>query len=97
LQRAIVDTYSHNGLGLVEIAPDGRSFHYETDDSAAVEVLDGAPDAESHLADHLARELNRPFPQSRYCPLRFSVIPSGRAAHYLAVTYLNFRRFSDGF
>lgn len=87
LQQAIADTYSYNGLGLVEIAPDGRTFHYETTADATVEVLDGAAHAESLLADHLAREMNRPFPSARYSPLRFSVVTAGQDAHYLAVTY----------
>ena len=87
LERAIRDTYVHNGLGIVEVAPDGESFHYETSDEVEVEVIEGGEDAAARLTEHLSRELNRPFPRSRYQPLRFSVIKEGGDAHYLAVTY----------
>jgi NRPS condensation-like uncharacterized protein len=87
LEQAIRDTYAYNGLGIVVVSPDGDSFHYETSDEVDVQVIDGGEDAAARLAEHLGRELNRPFPRSRYQPLRFTVITQGCEAHYVAITY----------
>ena len=87
LEEAIAHTYTHNGLGLIEVLPDGLSYHYESDPNPAVEVLSAGEDAESSLEDHLSRELNRPFERPRCQPLRFGVMEIGPDAHYVTVTY----------
>lgn len=87
LECAIRKTYAHNGLGIVEVSPDGQTFHYETSDEVCVELIDGGNDAETFLTEHICRELNLPFPRARYQPLRFSVVTDGPDAHFLVVTY----------
>ena len=46
-----------------------------------------AANPESRLADHVTRELNRPFERPRCKPWRFSVLEAEPDAHYVIVTY----------
>ena len=87
LRAAIRETYEHCGLGSVEIARDGASYHYEIDESPDVDVLPGGHDPDARLVEHLTRELNRPFERPRDRPLRFSVIERPSQGHMLSMTY----------
>jgi NRPS condensation-like uncharacterized protein len=86
LCRAVRDTFRDNGIGMIEVGAEGRSFQHKVDDSPEIEVLDNGEDRESRLAAHVTRELNRPFARPKYRPLRLSVI-DGPNAHDLLVTY----------
>ena len=84
---ALRQTYRHLGLGIVEVAPDGSTFHHETHDTPEVEVLAGGEDPESCQAAHTTRQLNLPFARPRFRPLRFAVLEAGPQAHFVTVTY----------
>lgn len=87
LREAIRQTYEHNGLGIAEFDPDGRTYRFGTDSSPTVEVLAGGKSPERQLATQIAAELNRPFERPRCRPFRFSAIDAGPESHYITAAY----------
>jgi hypothetical protein len=87
LVEAVRETYLAAGLGIVELDADGLSYQHRTDHLPPLEVVEGGANPDVSLAEHVTRELNRPFerPQSR--PWRFSAVDAGPDAHYIVVTY----------
>lgn len=87
LVEAIRQTYLATGLGIVDVDAESLAYHYETDRSPDVDVVEGGEDSELLLAEHLTRELNRPFERPRCRPWRFSVLDASPDAHYVVATY----------
>jgi hypothetical protein len=87
LREAIADTFVRNGLGEVEVLPDGLTYQYHSDPNPDIEVISAGDDAESSLEAYLSKELNRPFERPRCRPMRFGVMEIGPDAHYVSVTY----------
>jgi hypothetical protein len=87
LEEALAETYIRNGLGIVEVSPDGLSYQYHTDPNPSVEVIPAGEDADRSLESHVSKELNHPFERPRCRPIRFGVIEIGPHAHYIVVAY----------
>lgn len=87
LAEAIHEMYRATGLGIAEIGADGLTYRYETDHLPEVDVVDGGGNSELRLAEHLTRELNRPFERPRCKPWRFSILKSAADSHYVIAAY----------
>jgi len=87
LVDSIRETFQATGTGWVEIEGRGASFRHEADTEPEVAILDGREAPDVLLAEHITRELNRPFERPRCKPWRFSVVESAPDAHYLVATY----------
>ena len=87
LADAVRQTCSATGFGIVDVDTEGLAYHYETDHSPEVEVVEGGEDDQTRLAEHVSRELNRPFARPRCRPWRFSILESGADSHYVIATY----------
>jgi hypothetical protein len=90
LRRAIQETFDYNGLGVVEIDPKGAWFRHEPEESGfppELEVVGGDLPPEERLAEHVAKELNRPFERPRCRPFRFSVVETGPESHCVSLIY----------
>ncbi len=88
LKAAIQEANALCGLGIAEVSADRGSYWFEVDEEPPrIEVLrkeDGQPE---HLATHLTRQLNSPFPRPRCRPVRFSVVPESAESHLVLATY----------
>jgi len=87
LRDAIAKTYVENGIGIVEVLPDGLTYHYEIDANPEIQVVFAGDAPHISLDEHLNRELNRPFDRPRCRPMRFSAIETNEDAHYVSITY----------
>ena len=87
LREAIRATYVQHGIGIAQLAPDGRSYRFETDYEPQVELVPDDPVVARTLDEHVAAELNHAFPRPRCRPLRFSVITGEADTHYVHTTY----------
>jgi hypothetical protein len=87
LREAIVHTFGQNGLGVVELSPDGVSYRHLPDSGPELEVLPGGDAPEAVLSAYVSRELNHRFERPRCRPLRFGVVDGGPQAHWITATY----------
>jgi NRPS condensation-like uncharacterized protein len=87
LHRAISATYHDLGIGIVELAADGRRFHWEPGTAEEIPVIDGGRDWQGTLSRHVTQELNRPFARPRCQPLRFSVVEACGGSSFLTMSY----------
>jgi hypothetical protein len=87
LQEAIAQTFTQNGLGCVEVLPDGVTYRYQTDPNPEIRMISDVADLESSVQEQVARELNRPFGRPVCQPMRFSVVENDSDSHYLIATY----------
>jgi hypothetical protein len=90
LQQAIRDAFDHNGLGIVEVDPDGTWYRHEAGDPTdrlAVDLIPGDRLPQERLAECIGRELNRPFDRPRCCPFRFFAVDCGLQSHYVSLVY----------
>jgi NRPS condensation-like uncharacterized protein len=87
LRNAIRETYLAHDLGIAQLSDDGRSYRHEMDLAPEVELVPGGPQADISLAEHVSRQLNRPFERPTCKPFRFSVVDAGPQSHYVAVSY----------
>ena len=87
LHEAVRQTYRANGLGLVEVVPQGWTYRHAIDPFPEILVQQRNGNAEETLSRHVTRELNYRFERPRCRPLRFGVVEIDSTAHYLAVTY----------
>ena len=87
LREAVRETCLCNDIGLVKVAPDGRSYQHAADVAPEIGTSTGGEDADDRLAEHLTRELNRPFARPICRPFRFSAIDAGPDYHYVSATY----------
>ena len=87
LREAVRETCLFNGIGLVCVAPDGRSYRHATDIALEIDVLPGGADAEEQLNEHVTREMNRPFARPIGRPMRFGAIDASPDHHYVIAAY----------
>jgi hypothetical protein len=87
LSDALRQAYLATGLGIVEVDTEGLHYRHSADHAPRVEVVQGGADPDATLAEHVTRELNRPFERPRCRPWRFSALEAGPDAHYVVATY----------
>ena len=74
-------------LGFAEVDVDGLTYRCQADLAPEVEVIWDAESPESALAEHVTRELNRPFDRPRGKPWRFRRLEAEPGSHYVILTY----------
>jgi hypothetical protein len=87
LVDAVRRAYAATGLGIVEVDANDLSYHHQTDHEPAVELIAGGADPGAALADHVTKQLNRPFERPKCYPWRFSLLDAEPGAHYVIATY----------
>jgi hypothetical protein len=87
LRGAISAAYQELGIGVVELAADGRSFHWEPGTAEEIPVIAAGNAWQSTFSRHVTQELNRPFARPRCQPLRFSVVEACDGSSYLTMSY----------
>ena len=87
LHEAVSATYQELGIGVIELAEDGRSFHWEPGTAEEIPVIAGERDWQGALSRHITQELNRPFARPRCQPLRFSALDACDGSSCLTMSY----------
>ena len=87
LRGAITATYRDLGIGVVELAANGRTFHWERGTAEEIPVIAGGRDWQGTFSQHITQELNRPFARPRCQPMRFSVVEGCDGSSSLTMSY----------
>ena len=80
-------TCQAEGLGIVRLAPDGKTFCHLVDEWPEVTVLSDAIASDTILSQVISAELNRSFQRPAGKPWHFTLVDAGATSHYVVLTY----------